>query len=86
MQNQDPFPLPIDLTPIGLTGCSLLQSADLAFPLSNVAGQAALDLDLPADPSLLGGRAFAQGLVADRFANPFGATTSNGAALTLGGR
>lgn len=78
-------PLPFDLGPLGMTGCSLL--ADLSFALTQVAGGASATwgLPVPMDVRLLGGDIYVQALVVDPGVNPFGMTATNGGSLHIGG-
>jgi hypothetical protein len=78
--------LPLRLDAIGMTGCWLLASGELQFPVTPSGGMAALTLPVPNDPGLLGGMFFNQGLVGDPPANPLGATTSNGGEGKIGGK
>jgi hypothetical protein len=79
-------PLPFDLTPLGMTGCSLLVEVPILFPFASRGGRTTLSLAISDRPDLLGFQFFDQALVIDPAANPFGATVSNGLASTLGGR
>ena len=77
-------PLRLDL--IGMTGCSLLASGEVLFPVTPSGGIATLTLPVPNDPGLLGGLFFNQGFVRDPPANPFGATMSNAGEGRIGGK
>jgi hypothetical protein len=81
-----PTTLPLDLTPLGMTGCSLLVSPEHYFPVFNFSGAARWTLAIPRDPSLLGETFFNQALVVDPSANPFGAIVSNGGQGVFGRR
>jgi hypothetical protein len=77
-------PLPLDLTGAGLPGCFLRVRPTLTFPAFQWNGTARVDLWIPADPSLAGGRLHLQGLVVDPLANAFGAVLSNAAEGVVG--
>lgn len=79
-------PLPIRLDPLGMPGCSIFASIDAISPLANQGGTARFALPVPVDANLIGGRLFVQAIAIDPPANPFGATTTNGLALTIGAR
>jgi len=80
------IPLPLDLTPAGMPGCTL----DVEIPLLAFAGSpnATLTWSLPigTTPDLLGFSFFTQSLHLDPLANPLGATTSNALRHRIGGR
>lgn len=78
------LPLPFDLTPLGMTGCTALVGIEASlFGIRN-AGKGTLAVAIPNAPALLGRALFFQGFVPDQSANPFGATTSNAAGAILG--
>ena len=79
-----PFPLPFDLTPIGMTGCALLVSCELYFPVFTRNGTATWTVAIPDATALLGARFFNQALVGEAAANPFGAIVSNGGEGVIG--
>jgi len=81
------FSLPLDLTPLGANGCKLLASIDglLAFP-TGASGEGSVDLWVPFDASLIGGKFFAQAFVVDVPANRLGLVFSNGVAGLIGGQ
>jgi hypothetical protein len=78
-------PLPFPLDAIGMTGCALQTSIELAL-LSGVsgAGEAQWGLGLPADPQLLGMRIYAQILASDPGVNAAGLVISRPLAATVG--
>lgn len=78
--------LPLDLTFIGASGCTLFASLDLGLGLAAANGAAPWTLAIPGDAALHGQTFFVQGIVLDPAANPFGVTFSNSAAATVGGR
>ena len=80
------LPLPLPLDTLGMAGCTLFVAADLAMPLANVAGSAAVVVPIPDLPALAGQALFEQGLIADPGANPRGAVVSGAGASVLGVR
>ena len=79
-------PLPLDLTPVGVTGCTLAVEIPLLFPASSTGGSLSWSLPIGTTPDLLGFAFYTQSLQLDLAANPFGATTSNGLRHRIGGR
>lgn len=78
------LPLPAPLDPL-MPGCVLRVSLDVA--LGGVASPGGvLSVPVPADPALLGQRAFSQAVVADLPVNTLGAVLSNAVSLRFGGR
>ena len=79
-------PLQLDLAPLGLFGCDLLVDLEAGWlrPVFHATDTAIWQEALPDLPALRGLRAYAQALVLDVGANPFGATTTNGLELRLG--
>jgi hypothetical protein len=78
-------PLPLSLAGLGMTGCSLHQSADLlglAFAASGTGFGGAVAL--PNAASLLGGHAYLQAVAFAPGQNPAQLTTSNGVAWRFG--
>jgi V8-like Glu-specific endopeptidase len=69
--NWNGAPLPIDLLTLGLAGCSLRVSPDLALPLSTGFGQAQQGFTVPNQPEFLG-----QSLYFQHFAHDASATAS----------
>ncbi len=76
------IPLPLELSIIGLPGCYLLSSDDLAFPLLNVNGTATWSLSIPLNPQLHGAVLYNQALVFSAAFQPMSVT--NGGAATIG--
>ena len=72
--------LPLSLASLGMPGCSLHASIDVAVPLTG----GALTLQVPATPALAGQSLFEQALVSDPAANASGLTVSNACAARLG--
>lgn len=79
-------PLPLDLTTLGLPGCWLLQSADLAYDFTTPWSDDRREYPwaIPFTLDLLGARFYLQGLVLEPPANTLGALTSAGMAVTIG--
>ncbi len=80
------IPLPLDLTALGATGCSLYTDIALSLPMASSATGAQLSLPLCLCPSLLGSVIYCQALAADPRANPAGLVTSNAGVAVLGGK
>jgi hypothetical protein len=76
------LPLPLDLAAIGMPGCRLHASLDVALPLASSAGVASWTLPIPNDPSLHGATVYVQGGVADPAANALGVTMANAGEVT----
>ncbi|MGE3172334.1 MAG: Kelch repeat-containing protein [Planctomycetota bacterium] len=68
-------PLPLDLTPIGMTGCTLHAAPELFVPMPVAGQQATLTLQIPNDPGLRGRTFFVTGMSLEPV-NPFGAVLS----------
>lgn len=79
-------PLPIDLTPIGAPGCSLLVAGDLPLPLLlDATGRGTLTWNLPNTTSLAGAIFYVQGAVLDPgLAVPLQLAFSHGRQCTIG--
>ncbi len=78
--------LPLDLTPIGMTGCELSASIDATIPGPNPGVTGVVSIRLPNDPSLGGARFFVQALAPDVAANAAGLMTSDALAFHIGFR
>jgi hypothetical protein len=78
--------LPLDLGAIGMPGCNLFTSPDVALPLANIAGSARLRTRICDCPALRGVPWFQQVFAADPAANPLGVVASNGAEARIGAR
>ncbi|MFQ5505542.1 MAG: hypothetical protein ACE5F1_12195, partial [Planctomycetota bacterium] len=77
--------LPFDLTPLGMTGCTLLASIDITKGAATDAkGNAAVKLPIPNDTALVGAKTFHQYLILDPKANSAGFAWTAGGALTVG--
>jgi hypothetical protein len=80
------LPLPFDLGAVGMPGCWLRTSTDVATPVAIVAGRARWALNIPAAPSLGGLEFHNQALVVDPGINPLGVVVSNGGRGVIGVR
>ena len=80
------FGLPLDLSFIGLTGCSLLAAMDVVVPIGIANGSATVGATLCGNcPSFVGRKLFFQALVQDPAApRTFPAALTNGLELTIG--
>jgi hypothetical protein len=77
-------PLPVDLGPVGLTGCRGYTSADAGVALTHTNGTAAFALAVPNNPALAGFTMYLQALSFDAAApRPFAAALSNAAELRV---
>lgn len=75
-------PLPYDLSPFGITGCSLEVAADTLFGIGAAAGGATLSLAIPNDPSLMSFTYYMQAFAPDSAAsNGLGGMSRGGRAL-----
>jgi hypothetical protein len=64
-------PLPIDLTPLGMTGCKLYGDQILAIPVAtDAAGSIKLQVGVPSGPGWSGVHIVGQAIIADPGANP----------------
>ena len=78
-------PLPLDLSPFGLTGCWLRASPDATALLIGSAGSASYALTVPANAALVGLILQQQALVLDPAAgNPAGLVMSDAATAVVG--
>jgi hypothetical protein len=78
--------LPFDLSPLGMTGCTLLVSGDGLRSVQAGTGTATVPLPICDCPDLVGGTFFSQAIVVDPAANPFGATATNAGMGRIGAR
>jgi hypothetical protein len=78
--------LPMDLTPLGMTGCSLLASGQVLLVPRRLGPTWVLDLPIPDDAGLLGAPFFNQAFVLDPPANRAGLSASNGGEGRIGAR
>jgi hypothetical protein len=79
-----PFALPLDLTPFGMAGCSLLVDALTNTVVAGPATSATWSITLPASPAFSGLELFHQAFAIDPPANVPGLTASNGGKSRLG--
>jgi hypothetical protein len=77
-------PLPLDMTPFGLTNCTLYTSADVLQTLFGGGGTASYSLPIPNQAGLLGLQLYQQPFVFDPPLNPFGGALGNAAQLQIG--
>ena len=84
--NFGPFQLPITLVGLGMPGCDLLQSVELAAlpTITNGAGSATFHLPLPNYPALQGMHLYIQGWANAQGFNQGGAIASNGLDWRIG--
>lgn len=80
------FQLPLELSGLGMPGCTLYVSCDFSMPLFNWAGSAMWMVMVPNEPSLIGASFYNQALVIDRVANPLGAILTNAGEGVIGCR
>ncbi len=85
-------PLPLDLTPLGATGCSVYASLDIAWPRSltlplggSAGGMDMFAIDLPYVGRLIGSDLYLQAFRVGVRANPMGITMSQGLKARIGG-
>ena len=76
--------LPLPLDGIGMTGCSLYISTDIAVTIGAVGGVATWSVTIPNVPAMVRGLFHLQSLVLDPLANGFGFTSSNQLSATIG--
>jgi hypothetical protein len=81
------LPLPLALAALGMPGCTLFTSIELAAGVTaGAAGTATWRVVLPHDAGLLAAPVYHQALVVDPAANLLGATTTNAAAARIGAK
>ena len=79
-------PLPLNLSAIGMTGCSLYVSDNVTLGTStNASGVATRTLPIPNNRSLIGVHAYDQWVIIDASANALGVATSNAMDTLVGG-
>ncbi|MEM7205290.1 MAG: hypothetical protein AAF628_33855 [Planctomycetota bacterium] len=80
-------PLPLDLDPLRLEGCTLHASLELTLGITTASGSTTIFVPLANDPSLIGGQVFFQAFVLDPGApgRTVGASVTNAGALSIGG-
>ncbi len=77
-------PLPLDLSVVGMTGCSLRSSLDFMVAGPNLGGVFFAGIEIPNDPSLVGRELHSQTIALDPGVNAFGAVLSNALTLKIG--
>jgi hypothetical protein len=82
------FPLPFDLTPVGMPGCWLYTSANIELPFnSGASGQLSTTVTLPYVLPVIGARFTNQVFVRDALApNPLGVASTTGGVGIIGTR
>lgn len=75
---------PIDLTGLGMPGCSGYVSPDFLALVTGSAGVASFSVPVPANPTLIGAEIHSQALVFEAGINAFGAIVSDAATATVG--
>lgn len=78
------LPLPLDLTPVGMPGCTAYCSDEWAFPLVNLNGTASWNVTVPNLAGLAGLRFYNQVYVSDPPTNQLGLISSNAAEGLIG--
>lgn len=78
------LPLPHDLTPLGMNGCTLQVSRDAVTSAPAIAGTASFVLDVPNDPFLTSLEFYVQAFPLDLAANGLGFTSTNTLIATVG--
>jgi hypothetical protein len=79
------FALPLDLTGLGGTGCSLYTSAEFHLGYqANALGEGSTRVKIPAHSALVGARAYLQTLLVDPPANTLGVVTTQAAKVRIG--
>ncbi|MEM7204682.1 MAG: hypothetical protein AAF628_30775 [Planctomycetota bacterium] len=80
-------PLPLALDGLGLLGCTLHSSIELAVPvLANAAGRATWEVQLGMSPALLGATFYDQAIVPAPGVNPAGLVVSDAAQVIVGAK
>ncbi|MBL8754347.1 MAG: hypothetical protein JNK15_13680 [Planctomycetes bacterium] len=77
-------PLPVDLAPLGMPGCTGYTSADLVTPVVQTTGVAQHTIALPTAQTALGAALHVQVLAQDPGVNPFGGVLSSALSLVVG--
>lgn len=78
------LPLPHDLTPLGMNGCTLQVSRDAVTSAPSLAGTASFGLAVPNDPFLTSFSFYVQAFPLDLAANALGFTSTNTLIATVG--
>ena len=80
------IPLPLDLSSMGMPGCTLFVSGPLILPVLNTGGAGSVSFPVPGDPVLLAGSFYNQAFVADPPANAAGIIASNAGEGRIGAK
>ena len=80
------FSLPLDLSFLGMLGCTAYTNSIANYPLANVGGTATWSVQIPNDPTLAGTSFYTQAGVTAPGANPFGVAMSNACELKIGAK
>jgi hypothetical protein len=75
---------PVDLAPLGASGCNLYISPNFPFSVGTGTGSIAIKLPVPNNTALVGGRFWNQFIILDKNANNFGWVTSNHGLVFMG--
>lgn len=78
--------LPMDMTSMGITGCSMYVSPDHMEPVANAGGSATWNMDIPNIAGIVGSTVYIQAWVIDGHANPGAVLVTNGGEAKLGSR
>lgn len=78
--------LPLDLTPMGITGCSMYVSPDHMEEIRKLGGSATWSMRVPNRASLVGVTVYLQTWVIDAGANPGAVVVSNAGEAKVGSR
>lgn len=73
----DAVPLPADMTPAGMPGCTLFAQPLILTALLGGSGFASWPIAMPTSPTFVGQDVYAQALVLDAASNPFGGVLTN---------
>jgi hypothetical protein len=79
------YPLPHDLRPLGMPGCTQYVSDNATFFLLALGGQTTWSITIPSNAGLAGVTFHLQAVVPDAGANPLGATVTNAGTAVIGG-
>jgi hypothetical protein len=78
------IPLPLDLTFMGITGCSMFVSPDHMEEIRNVGGSATWSMKVPNVSSIVGSTVYLQAWVIDGNANPGAVLVTNAGEAKVG--
>jgi hypothetical protein len=83
-QSWNGVPLPLDLSPLGMTGCTLHVSVEATVPFATGDGSTVVSVPLGRDPGIRGIPFYNQAFVLDPQANPLGIAMTNAGRGVLG--